>query len=118
MICPKCESAEMRPDPDRVHGMDAYYCWKCGERIYPLYPRRQPTEKDMERSANVCPMHKARKTNGNKHRAKVRGVCARCGDPFEGGPNRKYCDDCIGPAKREYNEMYHRARVQAVRAAA
>ena len=46
MICPKCESAEMRPDPDRVHGMDAYYCWKCGERIYPLYPRRQPTEKD------------------------------------------------------------------------
>jgi DNA-directed RNA polymerase subunit RPC12/RpoP len=33
MICPKCESAEMRPDPDRVHGMDAYYCWKCGKEM-------------------------------------------------------------------------------------
>ncbi len=113
MICPKCESMEMRPDPDRIRGIEAYYCWKCGNRIYPLYPRRVPSEDDAERSPNICQMHntgKTRRESGNKHRALVAGICKRCGDPFEGGPNRKYCADCIDIAKREYNEVYYKNR--------
>ncbi len=110
MICPKCNSAEMQPDHDRIRGIEIYFCWKCGERIYPAYPRREPNDEDQVRSAHACPMHKGKKTNGNKHRALVPGICKRCGDPFEGGPNRKYCEDCIDVAKREYNEVYYKNR--------
>lgn len=116
MICPKCESAEMRSDPDRIRGMEAYHCWKCGNRIYPLYPSREPSNDDLERSPYLCRMHntgKTRRESGNKHRALVAGICKRCGDPFEGGPNRKYCDDCADIVKTKGNRTYYLNRRQA-----
>lgn len=116
MICPKCESAWMIPDPDRISGVEAYHCWKCGNRIYPLYPRRAPSNDDLERSPNLCQMHntgKARRESGNKHRSLVPGFCRKCHEPFEGGPNRKYCDDCMDIVKTKRNRTYYINRRQA-----
>jgi predicted RNA-binding Zn-ribbon protein involved in translation (DUF1610 family) len=38
-ICPKC-GAPMHEDDDRRSCMTAYVCFKCGNRLYPDYPKR------------------------------------------------------------------------------
>lgn len=53
-LCPKCD-VPMHDDDDRRSGIAAYACFKCGNRVYPDYPKRQANQnvvcKDTENQA-------------------------------------------------------------------
>jgi len=78
MICPKCKEDCMRPDHDWTYGVESYACWKCGYRIYPLYPARMATPEDQYRSGDGVKLN----------------FCSRCGKEHY-NPRGRYCDECL-----------------------